>query len=214
MSTVTALAHKSDPIGGRQSLKEQIARAASAREERDAIKEAIERAHGLSMASRRKLEAATRAINDAKREDAEQLADSLIHGASTAPVQTINRAREEMVAAGDALEASRAAVARLESDLRDAEAAAMRADKAVGIAVAAVVAPIAEQMREEARAVRGRYLELMFALGAMVDAGVGGKYLQFEITDAEYRQLSTSVGRTWKTALDALRENADAPLPE
>jgi hypothetical protein len=213
--SVTALARKSDPLGGRQSLREQIARAAEAQAEVVAIKEAIERAHGLSMASRRKLEAATRAINDAKREDAEQLANALIHGANTTPVQTINRAREEMAAAGDSLEASRAAVTRLEGDLQDAEAAAMRADKAVSVAVAAVVAPIAEQMREEASAARARYLERMFAIAALVDAGLGGKYLRFEITDAEYRQLSTSVGRTWKTALDALREKADdAPLSD
>jgi hypothetical protein len=214
MSTVTALAARKSDLGGRQSLCEAIARAASAREERDAIKEAIERAHSLSMASRRALEAATKAVAVAKASDVEALADALIHGTNTTPVQTINRAREEMAAAGDALEASRAAVTRLESDLKDAEAEAKRADKAVGIAVAAVVAPIAEQMTKEASTVRARYLELMFALGAMVDAGLGGKYLQFEITDAEYRQLSTSVGRRWKTALDALRENADSELPD
>jgi hypothetical protein len=57
-------------------------------------------------------------------------------------------------------------------------------------------------------------LVLMHALGAMVDAGLGGKYLQFEITDAEYRQLSTSVGRTWKTSLDALRGDSEALLPD
>jgi hypothetical protein len=213
MSTVTALARKSDPLGGRQSLKEAIARAAEAQAEVVAVQEAIERAHGLSMASRRKLEAATKAIDVAKREDAEQLADALVRGTETTPVQTINRSREEMVAAGDALEASRAAVTRLESDLKEAEAEAMRADKAVGIAVAAVVAPIAEQMREEARAARGRYLELMYATGAMVDAGLGGSYLQFAISDAEHQQLSTSVGRTWKTVIEALKTNGDAPLP-
>jgi chromosome segregation ATPase len=211
--TVTAIATpRKNDLGGRQSLCEAIARAASAREEMDAIKEAIERAHALSMASRRKLEAAMKAISAAKASDAEALADALVQGANTTPLQTIRRAREEEIEAADAVAAARSAVARLESDLKDAEAAAMRADKAVRAAIAVVLKPVAERMTEEASALRAQYLTRMFAIGAMSDLG-GVARLIFAISDAEHRQLSASVGRTWEAAIAALKTDSDALLP-
>ena len=183
----------------------------------DRLRDAIEAATNLAMAGRRRLEAATKAVTTAKAADAEAMAEALANGdGGAASPRATRRAREAEIEAGDAVEAARSAVVRLERDLKDAEHEAERAGKDVNAAVAAVLRPTALRMIEEASALRARYLALMYAVSAMVENGLGGgefTYLRFEISDAEHQQLSTSVGRTWKTVIEALKTNGDAPLP-
>ena len=208
---------RSDP---RAALREAIAAAASAREEVVAIQEAIERAHGLSMASRRKLEAATKAIAVAKREDAEQLADALVRGTETTPVQTINRAREEMAAAGDALEASRAAVTRLESvDLKDAEDGVARANKDVTAAIAALLKPVAQRMLAEVHSRKKAYLTAQAALSALGSLwnpwdDIAKQIDRTSSANEDGVQASAASRKQWESAIAALRLDPDvAELP-
>jgi hypothetical protein len=212
MSTVTALARK-DHLGGRQSLREAIAAAGEAREQVSAIKDAIERAQRFAWAGRDKLEAATKRVTAAKAEDAEALASALVGGGSTPPQAATQRAREELLAAGDALEAARSAVTRLEADLKDAEDAAKRAAGGVRAIVAAILAPLAEKMRNEAQHLRAEYLKRQHAIDAMAERLDGFTHLDFSVRDEEYRALCASVRQPWLDAIETLKRDADAPLP-
>ena len=212
--TVSPLRKSPMGLPGRQPLCEAILAAAKAREEMTAIKAAVERAEGLVAVCRRKVEAARETIATAKAQDVEDLASALVRGAGTTPLQTIRRAREEEVEATNSLAAARAALTRLvERDLKDAEHEVERADKAVRAAIAAVLKPTAQKMIEEAKHFRAEYLTRMFAVGVMVDGGLGVERVRFDISPDEYRQYCAAVGRTWETAIKALREDADAPLP-
>ena len=126
---------------------------------------------------------------------------SLVQGAGTTPLQTTRRAREEEIEAVDALEASRAAVSRLETDLQEAEHAAERASKGVRAIISALLKPVAERMREEASALRVQYLTRMYAVAAMAEQLDGISYLRFDISEAENRQLRATIGQSWSDAI-------------
>jgi hypothetical protein len=208
---VTALARKNlDPE--RAALREKIADAAAARKKVTATEAAVERAGNLVSGARRKFEVASKAVAAARDEDAQQLAAAITSGETVSP-QAARRAREAEIEAGDDIAMARAAYAQLEADLKDAEREVEGAGKAVNVAVAAVLKPVAERMIEQADRARSQYITKMYALSAMVDAGVGGKCLLFEITDAEHRRLSASVGQTWRAAIEALKTDSDSPLP-
>jgi hypothetical protein len=204
MSTVTALARK-NPDSERGALREAILAAAKARQEMAALESAVERSVRLVSETRRKFEVASKAVAAARDEDVQQLAAAITSGETVSP-QATRRAQAMEAENREAIALTRAAVARLENDLKNAEDEAKRADKAVDTAIRAVVAPARAEMLAEAKAVRARYLVLMAALAAL------GEPLQFSISDAEHRQLSATVGRTWRDALSALRTDPDAPF--
>jgi hypothetical protein len=214
MATVTALTTRKNPESPeRGALRAAIARVAEVKSEVGAIEGAIEGATHLAMACRQKLEKATKAVTAAKAEDAERLAAALISGIS-APPQQVRRAREQEVEAADALGAARSAITRLEADLKHAQYMAEGADKAVRAAVAAIMAPLAEKMREEARDLRSKYLMRMYATGAMVESGLDGVApVLFDIREEEHRQFCAAVRRPWFDVIEALRRDADAALP-
>jgi hypothetical protein len=197
----------------RAALRASQVAAASARQRVSAIKAAVERAEGLAWAGRRKVEKARAAVTAAAAEDAEALADSLVQGAGTTPLQTTRRAREEEIEAGDALEAARSAVTRLESDLEEAEHAAERASKGVRAIISAVLVPVAKRMAEEAGALRGQYLTRMFAISALAERLDGFTHLDFSIRDEEYKQLCVSVREPWIAAIERLMSDSSADLP-
>ena len=211
--SVTSIARKDHHPPGRAPLAEAIARAAEAKSQVTAIKDAIERAERLAWASRTKVEAARKAVTTAKAEDAEALADSLVQGAGTTPLQTTRRAREEEIEAVDALEASRAAVSRLETDLQEAQHAAKRAGKGVRAIISALLKPVAERMREEASSLRVQYLTRMYAVAAMAEQLDGISYLRFDIGEAEHRQLRATISQSWLDAIDALARDSSAAIP-
>jgi hypothetical protein len=211
--SVTALARK-NPDPERVALREAIAVAAKARQAVSATEAAIERAKGLVQTNKAKFEAATAAIVTARDEDARQLAVAISAGGASA-ARAVKKARVDADEAADDLETAKIAVATLKVDLEDVQVEATRAGKAVAAAAAAVLAPIATRMTEEAGAYRARYLARMYAINALVESGLGKfEHLRFDISDAEDRQLRASVKQLWETALKALRENADAELPD
>jgi hypothetical protein len=210
--SVTQLAPKK--IDERAELRRAIAAVAEARAEVAAIRDAVERAEYLAMAGRAKLDVARKAIVTAKARDAEELAAALVRGAGSTPVQMVQRARAEETAAVDALEASRAAITKLEANLKRVEYEVERADKGVRDAVAAIMAPFAEKMRAEARDLRSKYLMRMYVIGAMVESRLDGVApVLFDIREEEHRQFCAAVLRPWVDAIEALMRDADAPLP-
>jgi hypothetical protein len=111
------------------------------------------------------------------------------------------------------LEASRAAVVRLENNLADAEDAAKRAAGGVRAVVSAMLAPVAKRLADEAGILRGQYLTRMFAIAAMAERLDGITHLDFSIRDQEYRTLCASVRDPWTAAIERLKSDASAEVP-
>jgi DNA repair exonuclease SbcCD ATPase subunit len=157
--------------------------------------------------------AATKRVTAAKGEDAEALAAVLVSGGSAPPQAATQRAREEQLAATDALEAARSAVTRLERDLKDCEREVERADEAVRAAIAAMLQPTAQKMIDEAKHFRAEYLKRQHAIDAMAERLDGFKRLDFSVGDDEYRALCVSFRGPWTAAIERLTRDGDAPLP-
>ena len=151
MATAAIALHRRTTAPIRAPTRRALAASAIARQEMSAIEDAISRAERLAWASRTKHETATKQVTAAKAEDAEQLAAALVSGGPSSPQAATQRAREEQLAATDALEAARSAVTRLENDLQEAARAAERANGGVRAAIAAVLKPVAQKMIEEAK---------------------------------------------------------------
>jgi hypothetical protein len=105
-------------------------------------------------------------------------------------------------------------------DLTDAEADAAVAARAVDRALAETLGPVARRLLEEVRERHARFLMTQAALSAVGSlCGDPWSETRKEIdraglfTDALAR-LSSATEKEWLDAIKALRENADAPLPE
>jgi hypothetical protein len=162
------------------------------------------------MEARRRVEAAGKAIAAARAEDVQQLAAAIASGGTVSP-QATRRAKEAEIEAGEALAMARAAHEQLETDLKDVEREAARADRGVRNATAEVLKPTALQMLEEAKHFRAEFLRRQHALDAM-DIG-GLERLQLGVSEQEYRQLCATVRQPWLDAIAALKRDADARLP-
>ena len=219
MATMTALARKNNPDLPRESLREAQAVAATARQKVAAIQNAVERAKRLVMDGRRKLEALEKAIAAATAADADQIVEQLVTRGSATPQAAAQRAREEHTAATAALEQVRGAIPRLERDLEDAEHAAERADKDVNAAVAVIMEPVALRLLEEVHSLTVRRLTTQAALvtlGRLWNSwdDIVKRIGRTASINDDYSGVAVATEREWRAALDALRENADAPLPE
>jgi hypothetical protein len=119
------------------------------------------------------------------------------------------------------LEMAQTAAKALWAD-KTAEREAERAGRAVDAAAAAVLEPIAREMLEEAKRLHARFLEKQWALCEIRDALGHTNALYGEIerlwvkgpTPEEVLQRSSMIQRSWKTAIQALKSDADSALPE
>jgi hypothetical protein len=211
MATVTAISPRKDHPDSRAALRAAIAAVAEAKSEAIAIEGAIESAANLAMECRNRLQVATSRVAAAQREDAERLADSLIHG-GTAPPQTVGRAREEQLAASDALGAARSAITRLEADLKHVQYMAEGADKAVRAAIAEVLRPMAKRLTEEAAQFRAEYLKRQHVMDALAMRLDGFTHIDFSIQDAEHRALCATVRQPWFDVIERLKRDASTEL--
>jgi hypothetical protein len=211
VTSMIAVSRKNPESPERGALRAAIARVAEVRQEASAIESAIESAASLAMVCRGRVEAVAKAVTAAQREDAERLADSLIHG-GTAPPQTVGRAREEQLAAADALGAARSAITRLEADLKHVQYMAEGADKAVRAAIAEVLRPMAKRLTEEAAQFRAEYLKRQHVMDALAMRLDGFTHIDFSIQDAEHRALCATVRQPWFDVIERLKRDASTEL--
>jgi chromosome segregation ATPase len=100
----------------------------------------LERGHVLLAEAAAEREAAVAAVVTAREADAAELAKKVRTRSDVAAPGATRKARQRAEAAEDSVEVSRAALAKLEAGLADAEAAAQRAELAVAGAVNRVLA--------------------------------------------------------------------------
>ena len=219
MSVTPLAARKNSDPPERAALREPIAVAAAARKKVSATEAAIERAEGLVQTNRVRLEAATKAVATAQAEDAKQLAAAIAVGGSS-PARATRQARAAEIEAGDDVENARRALATLRVDLEDIEREAARADKAVDSALAERLKPTALLLIEKARDHHARFVatsEALSAITRLFTAWDGGEITKqanrvAAFTDEDAR-MAAGVRQQWQAAIEALKVDADAELP-
>jgi hypothetical protein len=220
--TVMALKKPEPSTGPRARLHEAIIEAQKARNAVEAAVAAIERVGGLVAKAEAELKEANSAVVTALDQAARALAESLTSGGGSSPALAVRQARAVEQEAADEVEAARAARKRLQADLTEAEAELRQAEKAVDVAVAATLEPVAREMFAEALRRRAEWQETLFALDMLRPQLGPGHDLGREIARltyidrfaAEDRALALKVRAAWTPALAALRSDPEAQLPE
>jgi hypothetical protein len=207
-----------DPL--REALAVAIKNAEKADSEYELHREAVQRAGRLVKEHKAKVEAAAIAIEEARESDVQDLAEAISSGGSST-ARALRKARIAETEAADDLELAQTAAKALWSD-NTTEREVERAGRAVDAAVASMLAPVAEELLAESRNLRERDWVIEQRLTVIRDA-LGYKHpLYAEIeklwikspASEEVLQRSMAIQRDWRTAIEALKANADAALPE
>jgi hypothetical protein len=215
---VTAIVRTDD--GGddpRDELSEAIAEAKQARAELDRHREALDRARSLVRQGAARVEAAVVAVAQAQETDAAALVGAIVAGAPSSVVGAARKARIAEDACRDEVAAAEAAYGRLRVDVSGIAAEAERAERAVDAAVGGVLQPVARRLLDEARNLRLEFLKRIYAVDtmrALLPADlVAEKERLLTFISPELMAASATVQKDWRTAIEALKGNPDAPLP-
>lgn len=223
MATVTAISRKDKDSGDERAvLRDAVAAAAEARDAVTRAENVIERAERLVAENQTKLANATKAVADAQSEDARRLASVLAAGGTSPTARATRQARTDEAEAADDVAAARSALASLREDhLVDAERVAV-ASRAVDAAVAAALKPTALVLLKEARACHLQFLRMCEALSVMSrsfnpwnDGGDLVKQIGRAGSPSEDDvRASVATRHEWQAAIEAMKTNADAKLPD
>jgi chromosome segregation ATPase len=215
MSVTAPAPKKSDERAALRSAVADLAKAKAAVIEHRA---AIERAEEMVAMSKARHAAATAAVATAREQDAKALAAAISTGGSSS-ARAARQARAAETEAGDDVEMARNALAQLTTDLAEVETDMQVASKAVDRVLAETLRPVALRLLEEVRGHRARFLMAQAALCTLGRLWNSWDDLVKEIgrtagsSDAD-AQMSIASEREWEAALKAMRENADAALPD
>jgi hypothetical protein len=206
-----------DPL--REALAVAITKAKKAEAEYERHREAVGRARELVRTNKAKLEAAATAIEEARESDAAELAKAISTGGASS-ARGLRQARIAETEATDNLEMAQTAAHALWAD-NTAERESERAGMVVASAVAAVLEPVTRQLLDESKNLQERDWSIQQRLTVIRDA-IGYKHpLHAEIEKSwnrspaseEVLQRSMAIQKDWKAAIEALKADADAPLP-
>jgi hypothetical protein len=217
--SVASLARKDERPDERAELRRAIAAAQKARAAVDKHHDAVERAEGVVAEAVGTLAAASAAVNTARQDHAQHIATAITGGSSPTSTGLIRAARAHERDAEDDHVAAKEALRSLQADLADLESDAAVAGRAVDAALATMMLPVAHRLLEEVRTHHVRWLAAQAAVTAL--GGLWDSWTEIHKridstssrSDADAR-FSIAARAEWETALKALRENADAPLPE
>ncbi len=219
---VVNIARKGDGNGDplRAALAAAVAKAAATEDAVEKHSAAIDRARNMVRDAETRLEAATAAVAAAREEDAQALVASISTGGEPS-ARAIKRARAAEVEAADDVEVARGALAALKEELSGVMADRERATKAIDLAIAGVLLPLAKDLFAEALRARARYQTLLFSLGMLREPLGIMSEMATKIEGlthigrfaAEDRELSLAVRAEWQPALEKLKLDAGVELP-
>jgi hypothetical protein len=210
---------KKNTGGARADLRQKIAAAAVAEAKAECHRQAIERARTLVRSGEAKLEEATAAVASARDHDAKELAQAITAGGSS-PARATRQARAKVDEAPDDLETSQSALASLREGLGELADEAERSQKVVVAAIVELLVPVARALLAEARDHKVQFQRRLYALDVLssllpLPTDIKGEKERLPIlVTPEAMELSRTVQRDWKAALETLKTNADAPLPD
>jgi hypothetical protein len=218
MATVTAIKKGVDERADPQ-LRRAILDADAARQQVLATEAAVERARQLVREAQAKVAAAGAEVSAARESHAQNIADSLVADAAPAGTGLIRIAQDHERDATDDLAAARDALVRLESDLVLMTADEAVARKTVERVLGDVLEPTLRRLIAQARAHRDSFLRAQVAMVEVAGLFDAWHPLRKEASfvglgsDADARLMEVSAAK-WRSALAALRESADAPVPD
>jgi len=222
-----------DPL--RTALAQAIEQAREARESVENHRAAIEKTRIAVREAERAVKAAEAGIQTARENHAAALADAAGSDAAP-PASGMRRARQAVEDAGDHLESSKLALAQLKQELPLWEGAAREAGIKVEETISLILAPCAKRLLERCRdlvrpAAKARLALIDFANDQPSSAGAGADFLAvsrgLKPLDAVLEEITNFLANIWRDDVGrddaapwaarvraALRENAQAPLPE
>jgi DNA repair exonuclease SbcCD ATPase subunit len=154
----------------RWALREAICAAAEAQRRVEEHREAIRRAHAMVSDTEQKLATASDALEAARSGHAEVLVRAATTGHVAKPNGALRTARLALVDVEDEVSAAKAALERLKADGEEIEASISKSEDAVFVAIAAAVAPVAEQVLERILRARGELLALQAVFDALTES--------------------------------------------
>jgi hypothetical protein len=215
--SVTAL----KKIDERAELRRAVTDAQEARAAVDRQRVSIERGTELVAEAVANLAAASAAVNTARETHAQHIASAITGGGSPTTTGLIPAARAHERDAEDELEALKSALSSLQAGLADMESDAAVAGRAVDAALAQALMPVARDLLVRTRDHYLKFMatdEALHAVTAVFNHWDGGTEIAQQanragsLTDADARTLGATK-QQWKAALEALKRDADAPLP-
>jgi hypothetical protein len=219
--SVTALASKKSS-DERAALRAAVGVAAAVKADLAKRHASLEAASEHAARARERSRVATAAIAKAREEHVARVTRALEEGREPPRSTTVQDARGMETDALDELNAATAAVEAIAADVRDLEVDVEVAGRAVDAALAQTLIPVARDLLLRARDNHLKLLvsrEALHAVTTVFNHWNGGA----EITHAANRVGSANdedaravagIRQEWENAVAALRENADAPLPE
>jgi hypothetical protein len=212
-------------------------------DERGALRAAIENASSTKVAlskAQASLEAATEhmaragvrlraagvAVGKVREEHIERVANALGDGREPPSATSVQAARDAESEARDELDAARAAAELIKSDIADLESDVAVAGRAVHKALAEMMDPACRALIVQVRARHQQFLRAKSALLSVAglfdtwsevakEANTAANQPGFRLLHGDTTESqSGAVRQQWESALKALRENADAKLPD
>jgi hypothetical protein len=163
------------------------------------------------------VEAAAAAVTEAHEEDATALADAIVSGDTSSSAGAVRRARTAEIERRDEAAAAKAAYDRLRVDVSGIAAEVERAERAVDVAMGAVLQPTARRLLDEAKSLRLKFLRRVYAVDTMRALLPPGfeeeKQRLLTLIAPELMAASRVVQQDWRAVIEALKVDSDAPLP-
>jgi hypothetical protein len=164
-----------------------------------------------------RIEEAVTGVSAARETHAAAVVDAIARGEKPPAATGLKAARAAETDLHDQRDAAQSSVDRIKQDKAAAMAELERAERAVQAAVAAVLEPQARKLLEQARFHRIEYLKRVYTINAirvLIPDDVMKEVEVLECFNAPGNMdLSLSIQRNWKAALEALKSNADSALP-
>jgi hypothetical protein len=222
----------------RSTLRAAIAARAAAEAKAGQQQEAIHRARNMVTAAEAKAGLAGEALESCRADHAQALAEAATTGSTPKANGALRSARAALSDAEDEASAARAALDRLEADGDDLKAANSQLENAVLVAIAEVIAPVAERLLAQIQRKQIELSVLQQLFLALTDDDEAGAPLfptdvrRLNAKDARMKPVTAlreqlfnldlkagqerakEAAAAWRKWRESLRRDSDVPLPE
>jgi pyruvate-formate lyase len=204
-----------DPL--RSALREAIARMEQAQAVADDKDNVAARARQFLREIDGRIEEAVTGVSAARETHAAAVVDAIARGEKPPAATGLKAARAAETDLQDQRDAAQSSIDTIRQDKAAAMAELERAERAVQAAIAAVLEPEARKLLEQARFHRIEYLKKIYAIDAIRVHVPDDIIKQVEVLGCYNApgnlDISVSVQKSWRAALDAIKTNSEAPLP-
>jgi hypothetical protein len=202
----------------RCALREAVARMKQAQTAVDDVDNVAARARSFLREIEGRIAEAATGVSTAREIHAAAVVDAIARGEKPPPATGLKAARAAEVDLQDQRDAAQSSIDTIRQDKAAAAAELERAERVVKAAIAGALEPTARKLLEKARIHRIEFLKAIYAIDAihlLIPEDIPQQVQVLLAYNAPGNvDLSLSIQRDWKAAIEALKNSADAPLPE